>query len=295
MKMNPFQVKPMARYDGARYPSPWARAPEPGSPEQDSSQTPNQRLGPAGLLLALVLTLGLAIGVVGCFADYKALPCEHGPRLADGSCPGPDPDPGCPPGTLACDEMALWTCDQDGRWQGQDCEALCDQRGGLDSYSQGCDATAEDPCLCEYDIIDGDIAECTPGQFACLDDGQVQICNDDSYSWTTQACSEYCQETHGAEFISYGCDDQAEEPCLCDYDMLDGVWAGCEPDEVYCQDEDTLMVCAADRYSYDEKACTDYCIEVFGQDYYPTGCDTSDADNLCGCEYGVVDGEPVDP
>ena len=166
---------------------------------------------------------------------------------------------------------------------------------GLDSYTNGCDAEADDPCMCEYDIIDGDIAECTPGDFYCLDDQNVAICNDDYWSWTEQNCNDYCHEVHGPEYSSYGCDSQAEEPCDCVYDVMDGMIAECTPGESYCVDDDTVVVCDDDEYSWTEHDCDAYCTDTFGEDYYATGCDAENQTNPCGCEYGIVDGEPVEP
>jgi hypothetical protein len=55
------------------------------------------------------------------------------------------------------------------------------------------------------------------------------------------------------------------------------------------------MVCAEDGQSYDEVDCAAHCEQEYGQDCVAAGCDASEADNPCGCEYGIVDGEPVDP
>ncbi len=287
---NQFEVKPVRSYDGARYPSPWAPVPVP----EDAADTPTPL---SMLILALLLVLGLSVGAIGCFAEYGSQKCPGDlPRDANGLCP-PGPDPECDAGALACEDGVLQVCDDDGMgWTGQACEDYCREMYGADYWSTGCDAQAEDPCQCQYDIIDGDIAECTPGDFYCNGDGNVSICNDDHWSWSIHECNDYCRETYGADFVSYGCSDDAEAPCLCDYDMIDGVWAGCEPGEIYCQDDETLMTCnEEDRYSYDEHDCAEYCVEVYGEDYYSNGCDASDADNPCGCEYGIVDGEPVDP
>ena len=287
-----FEVKPVGAYNGARYPSPHARL-APVAREESGKVRP----GLMTFALALILIVGLSLGVLGCFAEYKNDPCALGYSLQpNGSC-GPDPDPECDPGALRCDGSLLEACNAEGSaWTGQECEDYCDAMYDIDAYSTGCDAEADDPCGCEYDIIDGDIADCNPGDFYCQDEQTVAICNDNRWSWDEQNCNTYCEETYGYGYVSYGCDSDAEEPCDCIYDIMDGVVAECTPgDAQYCQDDETLWVCADDRYSFEQKDCQLWCEEEFGEDYWSTTCDMSDVDNPCGCEYGIVDGEPVDP
>ncbi len=290
-----FEVRPLRRYDGAQYPSAWRTAATPGTPAQVGP--PAERASPRlpTLLLLGLLMLGLALGAVGCFADYRTQPCPGDlPRDDSGNCP-PGPDPDCDPGALACEDMVLLVCDADGQgWSGQDCDAYCREMYGPDAWATGCDAAAEDPCGCEYDIIDGDVARCTPGEFDCLDAERVNLCGED-YSWQQRDCDAYCRETHGEGYVSYGCDDDAEQPCRCDYDQLDGAWAGCQPGDIYCQDDETLMVCAEDGTSYDEIDCTEHCEQEYGLGYFSGGCDAEEAEstaNPCRC---VREGEPVEP
>lgn len=289
MKKELFRVEPLRRYQRARYPSAWARQPAvTDEPEQ-------RKLNPLMLVLAVVLALGLCLGMIGCMANYKVKQCGPGQVLDNnGNCVGPDPND-CNPGDLVCDDQILMTCNQDGNaWTSQACDAYCEDMYGPNSYSEGCDVQADDPCQCIYDIIDGDIAECTPGQIACWDDDTLATCNSDSYSWSEQSCNDYCVEVYGVDYHSNGCNAQAEDPCQCEYDIIEGIWVECTPGEFSCVDDDTASVCSADYYGWEDVDCNDYCSDNFGDDYFSTGCKADNSqDNICGCEYGLVDGEPA--
>ncbi len=288
MANDKFRVEPIRQYKQARYPSAWAR--QPAVEEEEK-----KKLNPAMLLVVFVLTLGLALGLIGCLADYKAKSCGPGLVLdSNGNCVGPDPND-CNPGVLVCDQNTLMVCNQDGQsWSSQECDVYCSEMYGFGSYSKGCDALADDPCQCDYDIIDGDIAECTPGGVACWDDETVAFCNQDSYSWTEQNCNDYCLEVNGPDYHSNGCNAQADDPCQCEYDIIEGIWVECTPGEFTCVDEDTASVCSADYMGWENVDCIEYCTDNFGDDYYSTGCkEDNSQDNICGCEYGMVDGEPA--
>ena len=281
---NGFKVRPVARYDGARYPSTWA----PPPPEEEE-----RKHHPLHLLLALVLVMGLAVGVIGCFADYKSDPCALGllPKNPNGSCDPPDPDDDCIAGLNWCDNLTLYTCKDDGSgWTDQDCDAYCQDTLGFGGYATGCDIQADDPCQCEYDIIVGEMTECTPGDIVCKDEMTLATCDQHGMTWTEQNCEDFCNETYGYDAYSRGCDAQAEEPCQCETDIMDGIMPSCSPGEMFCQDTNTVMVCAEDMWTWTEVDCDTWCTETFGEDYYATECDDTDEENICGCEYGIVDG-----
>jgi hypothetical protein len=285
---NGFEVRPVSRYDGARYLSTYA----PPPPDHNEERKHH----PLHVLLALVLVLGLTAGVIGCFADYKSDPCALGllPKNPNGSCDPPDPDDDCIAGLHWCDSLTLFTCMDDGSgWTSQDCDAYCRDALGLGGYSTGCDIQADDPCQCEYDIIDGDIAVCTPGEIACWGDQTLATCQDNGWEWMEQNCEDFCNEKYGYDAYSLDCDAQAEEPCQCETDIMDGVMPACSPDEMWCQDDETVMICDEQYWSYTPVDCDTYCTETFGEHYYSDGCDDTNEENICGCEYGIVDGEPV--
>lgn len=282
---NGFDVRPVSRYAGARYPSTWYRS----LPEEEEQR----RFDPLQVLLALVLVMGLALGMIGCFADYKSDPCALGllPKNPNGSCDPPGPDDECIAGLLWCDNLTLYACKDDGSgWISQDCNAYCEETLGFGGYSTGCDFQADDPCMCEYDIILGDMPACTPGDIQCFDEKTLATCDDNGWEWVTQDCEEYCNQTYGIDAYSLGCDAQAEEPCQCETDIMDGIAPSCTPGELYCQDTDTVMVCDDDGWTWSEVECNTWCTDTFGEDYYATECDGTDEDNICGCEYGIVDG-----
>jgi hypothetical protein len=349
---NEFKVRPVSTYSGARYPSTWYK-----SPPDEEEQTKHH---PLHILLALVLVMGLAIGVIGCFAEYKSDPCALGllPKNPNGSCDPPDPDDECIGGLNWCDNLILYTCKDDGSgWTNLDCNAYCeetlgfggyavgcdiqedvpcqceydiiagemtectpgdivckdeitlatcDQHGmtwneqnchdfctathGHNYYSRGCDMQAEEPCQCEYDIIEGDMPACTPGDIQCVDESTMATCDENGWDWVTKNCEEYCNETYGIDAYSLGCDAQAEEPCQCETDIMDGIAPSCSPGELWCADTDTVIVCDDDGWNWSEVDCNTWCTDTFGEDYYATECDDTDPDNICGCEYGIVDG-----
>jgi len=132
---------------------------------------------------------------------------------------------------------------------------------------------------------------CTPGDVWCDGQSTVAFCDDDGLSATAYDCNTYCIETAGVDYYSTGCDADAADPCLCEYGIVDGDPPMCTPGDVYCEDEDTAMVCS-DGYYYEPLECDAYCKEQYGEDAYAVGCD-AEAEDPCLCEYGPVDGEPV--
>jgi hypothetical protein len=274
-----FEVKPVVRYEGAKYPA---------APGPDDSPS-EERTHPVVLLVTLLLLVGITVGLVGCYMRTDYVPetpgIDGGP---DGDPPEPDgdvPEPVCDDGEVRClDTTTAQTCD-DGAWVTEDCINYC---AGGESESERlwysgdayCDASAEEPCVCNYDIEGGVMAECTPGDIMCADDFTLGTC-DDGYSYSYQDCNEYCLESFGPEYVSYGCDAAAEDPCECDYDMLEGDPAICTPGDVECWDDTTLAVCN-DFYYFDDVACANYCVSMFGPDYVSLGCDAA-LEDPCEC------------
>lgn len=280
MAHDKFRVSPVKHYDGARYPGAAPQAAE--EPGFDFWK----------FLFCLVLVMGLSLGLMVSCVQYGVDGCPDDSREVNGKCVGPEDD--CEPGVMRCDTGALMVCDEDGEgWTGQACETYCQDMYGQDAYSTGCEADAADPCGCQYDITPGVVAECTPGDFMCLDDGQVSLCEDNAWEWTTVDCDDFCQDLHGPGYISMGCEDEADEACNCQYGMIDGGMTECSPGDLNCQDEDTLQVCDEDSWSYTTWTCQDWCEENYGPEYIAGDCDDSQSDNPCNCEYGIVDGEPV--
>ena len=201
----------------------------------------------------------------------------------------------CEPGDVMCsDETTVATCD-DYYWEHHDCDEICVQTYGAGAFAVGCDAAEENPCLCDFDIAPGVVAECTPGDVFCSDDTHYMICEDDRTTWTPMDCEDYCNETGGIDAYAIGCDaTQVGQPCLCEYDIIDGDIAACTPGEVWCRSDDIAGICHDNQWDWDYVYCDDYCPENYGPDSYSDGCDASNPENFCGC-YGVVDGEPVDP
>ena len=119
----------------------------------------------------------------------------------------------CYPNDLYCaDDATVFICGD--RWEEVDCNALCQETHGLDWYSEGCNAEAEDPCQCVYGMLDGEPVECPPGDVICYDDQNVGVCTEGGW-YESQECELVCDESFGPESTSMGCDATADDPCLC--------------------------------------------------------------------------------
>lgn len=231
----------------------------------------------------MLLVLGISIGLIGCYLRTDYVPETPQPQ-PDG---GPDGDPPIPPdcddGDHRCtgEESYLATLEvcEDGEWTEVDCHALCRDEYGPEYVSWGCDAEADNPCQCEYDMIEGEMMWCDPAQIYCIDSFTVEICEYESI--TTQSCNDYCVEHFGPDYISWGCNDDAEDPCQCDLDIIGGEMMVCTPEDIICFDDDTMGVCE-NEWDYTRVECADYCVETFGSEYLSEGCDAS-ADDPCQC------------
>ncbi len=276
-----FQVKPVRHYDGAQYPSVYGGGADDGEMEKQTH--------PLALLLALALAMILTVGLTGCYMRNDYVPETPQPDGGPGD-GGPDPD--CDDDERRCtDEGDLEVCDE-GEWITTICEEYCDETYGPEAYASGCDADAAEPCQCEYDIILGDPDPCYPNDLFCAGESTLVLCDAD---WREVDCDEYCRETHDGshEWYSNGCDaSNPEDPCQCEYGMIDGFMPECEPGEVICEDARNARVCQ-DGYEWMAVNCDEYCVEENGPDWFSNGCNAS-AEDFCQCEYGVLDGEMME-
>lgn len=160
--MRDFEVRPITQYHGARYPCGWTQ------PDAEP-----RRFGPFVLATSMGLAVGLAIGLIGCDnareqgMDHAPVVAAMPPRL-DGP-PPPDPlaDPVCEPGEVWCDDPeTVVICNDDGSAANEtDCADYCLETTGYEPYAYECNAEAEDPCQCEYDIVSGCTATVYPSDF----------------------------------------------------------------------------------------------------------------------------------
>ncbi len=279
MSKDLFKVEPVARYEKAHY----FAAPV----DEPRVEPADERPHPLMMFLTLVLVCGISVGLIGCYMRSEYVPGEPPDPQPDADPPDP---PDCDDGEVRCaDELTLETCESE-EWVAENCHEICVEDLGYDGFSMGCDAEADDPCQCQYDIIDGDVDPCYPNELYCQDAETVVFCNDD---WAPQNCNEFCNENYGIDSVSHGCDaENAENPCQCFDDILDGIMASCDPADVYCSDDWTVVTCEDGVET--AHSCYDYCVETMGYDYYPEGCDAADPSDPCNCEYGMVDGGMID-
>ncbi|MBW2700095.1 MAG: hypothetical protein JRF33_04685 [Deltaproteobacteria bacterium] len=207
-----FQVQPLKSYKGAIYPGATTAIQEEESPGKNFWK----------FLFCLMLVMGLSMGLIGCFSDYKIDQCPSDSTPVNGKCVGPDDN--CEPDQMRCDTEALMICDEDGEgWTGQNCDGFCQDMYGMDAWSEGCDTNAQDPCQCEYDIMLGVMAECTPGDIHCLNDDTLQVCDENAWSFTDHDCQDWCVENYGRSSLAGTCDaSETDNPCGCEYGIVDG-------------------------------------------------------------------------
>lgn len=196
----------------------------------------------------------------------------------------------CTAGEAECrDAGTLVQCDRDAVQHIIDCNDYCVANHGAGWVSYGCDAdSSNDPCQCVYDILDGGIGACEPGDLYCSDDQSVTYCDAaEGVVWgtpVTVTCDEYCHLTLGPDYSSWlGCDaNQTDDICQCEYDIMDGVVAECEPGDLMCLDDGQLAVCS-EYYSYDYIPCSDKCVADLGEGAISLSCDAADAEDPCNC------------
>lgn len=229
----------------------------------------------------------------GCDEENTDNPCTCYEELAG----VPDDWTECYPDQVYCkDTKTLTICNDNNQWEAVSCDSYCfnSPNFGPGYFSIRCDAeNLDDPCVCEYDTISGDPMDCEPGDFYCLDDTTLSFCTPDNH-WHSVSCDAHC--TGKGYEHSNGCDSEnTDNPCLCEYGWEGGLEPECHPDEIYCADQNTLKVCNDDYY-WESISCNERCANDpdFGPDYYSAGCEAENADNPCLCEYGIIDGDPVE-
>jgi hypothetical protein len=260
-----FEVRPVASY----------RTGYPGSGDGGAAAEPP---GGGTLVVLALLVLGLSLGLIGCYLKVDVTPEPPEPvPVCGGGDDGPWPNqPVCRDGDLEyCEGSNVVT---------RNCDEHCESGMG---YSNGCDAQAADPCLCQYDIVAGSPPPVMPDELRCVDDWTLEQC--EGYECQQRSCDEVCQETHGYDWYSLGCDLSVEDPCQCEYGLIGGEPVYCEPGELlWCIDENTVERCDDEGVPTTQN-CADLCREDFGDFYESDGCDAAQPDNICGC-YPIVDG-----
>ena len=212
-----FTVEPVRHYDGAKYPA----CPEPSlesAPLSDTGRTVRRVLK---ALASAACVVWVAVSLSACGSDLN-----HSDRGGDSRGAG-DEDillgvaPMCQPGDIVCqDSQTLVTCDANRNLVPETCQAFCERTYGVQFplvTSLGCDVKQADPCQCQYDIIDGDVAQCTPGDVMCVDDQTVAVCNSERVL-VPQACAERCSgvaATDGAAAAPVCDPSKPEDPCGC--------------------------------------------------------------------------------
>ncbi len=195
----------------------------------------------------------------------------------------------CEPGETTCQDGAtLVQCDRNSVRRIIDCHDYCVAEHGPDWSSRGCTPGGPDPCQCVYDIIDGEIAMCTPDELYCADDWNVTFCDvPEGETWGTPdtiSCAAYCQRTRGTNWTSFnGCDAAlGEYLCQCAEDIIDGGIAMCTPDELRCLGDGELAICNDESF-FDYYFCGDVCVTELGEGAISLGCDDTDAQDPCLC------------
>ena len=222
---------------------------------------------------AVASGLGLMLGA-GC-----TVPLEEEPNI-------------CVVGDAMCrDTGTLVFCDENHVRQVVNCDDFCVANYGVDYVSHGCNAeNADNRCQCDYDQIDGMIAQCYPDEIYCQDAEYITYCDmnsgygEDLGTPATVTCNEYCRLTLGPGYVSYqGCTaDSTEDLCNCEYDIIDGDIAECAPSDILCMDGGQIAICNASYY-YDYFNCADKCVTDLGEGAISTGCDAAAAENPCEC------------
>ncbi len=259
MKKKHFSLSPVTAAEPPRYPvkSALSRAPR----------------GPLTLGTALTAGAGLLLGA-GCTVAFEENPdaCTEG----DAMCRNTD---------------TLVFCDENHVRQVVNCNDYCVAHYGADYVSHGCNAeNTDNRCQCDYDGLDGMIAQCYPDELFCSDAEYITYCDMeesyDPYMGTprTVTCDAYCKATMGPDYSSYlGCTaDNPENPCNCEYDMIDGDIAECMPSDLLCLEDGRVAICT-DSYYYEYFVCSDKCVIELGEGAISLGCDATLPEDPCRC------------
>ncbi|MDF1563037.1 MAG: hypothetical protein P1V51_08340 [Deltaproteobacteria bacterium] len=229
MARHDFQVRPLERYEGARYHSVHLqRAADAAAVELSRPVPVPERRRPSLMELVriasmTILVFTLSMAMVACYSENDD---DHQQQwISDGGSDGGDDTDGgditagvmaeCTPGDVYCsDAQTLQTC-TDGYWyEAVDCNTWCQETYGPEygqAWSNGCDADAAEPCQCQYDMVAGEMVQCLPGDIYCSDPGTAQVCNEDQMTYSAIDCATHCEQTHGPSFGTTGCDESDPE------------------------------------------------------------------------------------
>ncbi len=136
---------------------------------------------------------------------------------------------------------------------------------------------------------------CTAGDAVCENASTLVLCDENLVRQVIN-CDDYCVANFGTEWVSHGCDaGVSDNQCQCEYDILDGGIGACTPEEIYCNDAQSITYCelpAGDTWGTPVTVtCDEYCHLTLGPEYSsPLGCDANLTENLCQCEYDILDG-----
>jgi hypothetical protein len=265
---NDFKIKPAAKYNNPSYPT------------KNKKQTSFFKTGTASLLLSAGITLMASSCTPPIFNQNTN---NENNNILDGVAVE------CMMDDLTCgDGGTIGVCiNEDGyeHFDYKECNDYCFEEFGPDYSAFGvCDMNNHDnPCDCQYDVMDGIIAQCDEGDFYCTEDDSISIC-DASGMHVEKTCDEYCEEEWGSDLFISGsnCSDSTtDEPCDCYYGVLDGAVAECTVDDIICVSDKTLGVCE-DGYTYSNTRCEEICANE--NNSTSAGCDTENKENPCLCE-----------
>ncbi|MBU1535356.1 hypothetical protein KKF84_08540 [Myxococcota bacterium] len=145
-------------------------------------------------------------------------------------------------------------------------------------------------------IIDGVAVECFPGDLQCANENEILVCSsDEGYEhWEAMDCNDWCHENYGWDYSSWGAcsEDNGDNLCQCEYDIIDGGIGYCDTDDFYCGDENTINVCNDSQTDYQNLTCDEYCAIEWGSDMFMSSgtCDDAQPEDPCNCFYGMMDG-----
>jgi hypothetical protein len=140
-----------------------------------------------------------------------------------------------------------------------------------------------------------DSEKCDGDKIICENDNIAIVCNENAPNQII-SCDQYCKSLFGDFSISLGCQENFNQPCQCEYDIILGSPSECIPGEIFCIDSQNVNICTDfDGYSdYKSMSCVDFCKENYGSEYYPYGdCSDTNAENPCQCEYEIIAGIDV--
>ena len=194
---------------------------------------------------------------------------------------------------ITCSEDRSLTCDTDynlrkcidGELQAFSCTDECpffeDEQlvtGLVDAYCK----PGEGLCTCLYSTFDSESLPCAPEDSRCVDDAIWLECENQRY--VPMDCDDYCRNTYGEHYYATGCDDNAVEPCQCEYGLTDGIQSECQPGEGYCPDGEFLATCESEDI-HTLVDCQTLCREEYGANSVSErGCEAyKNQENPCGC------------